>query len=54
MTNTERILANNVALRECIEMAEKLPAIPITFDDIATAGITGDTETDVPIDMIEE
>lgn len=42
MTNTERIQAHNAELRECIEMAEKLPAIPITFDDIATAGITGD------------
>lgn len=44
MTNTERIQANNAELRECIEMAEKIPAVPITFDDIATAGITGDIE----------
>lgn len=44
MTNTERIQAHNAELRECIEMAEKLPegGGGITFDDIATGGIKGD------------
>jgi hypothetical protein len=44
MTNTERIQANNAELRECIEMAEKLPegGGGITFDDIATKAIEGD------------